>query len=256
MTARLIPVWFYLRALALVVLLWWVVSIWVAQPYLLPGPVDVGEEALGLLTSGQLFSAVRVSGQRLLTAYLLAVLVGLPLGIAMGRTRLVNDLFDWPIEMLRPISGIAWIPVLLVVFGVSNALPISIIFIAAVFPIILNSQAGARSVNPNLLGAARVLGAGRVRRLLQVILPAALPDITTGARIAFSTAWMALIVAELVGATNGIGHAIGFAQQLGRPTLVLAWIVYVGIFGYLIDALLRWTQRRLTPWTAGFRAGF
>ncbi len=100
-----------------------------------------------------------------------------------------------------------------------------------------------------------MLGAGQLRKLFQVILPAALPDIVTGARIGFSVSWMALIVAELVGAPNGVGYAIGFAQELGRATLALAWIVYVGIVGYLFDAALRWVQARLTPWAVGLKVG-
>ena len=255
MSIRIAPAWFYFRTMAVVLLIWWAVSAWLGRPYLLPGPLAVGTEALDLLASGELVDALAVSAERLLIAYSLAVAVGVPLGIAMGRIWFVNDLLDWVIEMLRPISGIAWIPILLVVFGVSNAIPVSIIFIAAVFPIILNAQAGARAVAPSLLGAAEVLGAGRLRKLFQVILPAALPNIITGARIAFSVSWMALIVAELVGAPNGVGYAIGFAQELGRATLVLAWIVYIGIFGYLIDVALRWLQARLTPWAVGLKVG-
>ena len=255
MIARIVPVWFYLRTMGVVLLIWWAVSAWLNRPYLLPDPLAVGIEALSLAASGELFDALAVSTERLLAAYSLALAVGVPLGIAMGRIWFVNDLLDWLIELLRPISGIAWIPILLVIFGISNAIPISIIFIAAVFPIILNAQAGAKSVEPNLLGAAEVLGAGRLRKIFQVIFPAALPNIVTGARIAFSVSWMALIVAELVGAPNGVGYAIGFAQELGRATLVLAWIVYIGIFGYLIDVALRWVQARLTPWAVGLKVG-
>src|SRR5919112_1629090 len=168
MSVRIAPVWFYFRTMLVVLLIWWAVSAWLGRPYLLPGPLAVGTEALELLASGELVNALAVSAKRLLIAYSLAVAVGVPLGIAMGRIWFVNDLLDWVIEMLRPISGIAWIPILLVVFGVSNAIPVSIIFIAAVFPIILNAQAGARAVAPSLLGAAEVLGAGRVRKLFQV----------------------------------------------------------------------------------------
>ncbi len=255
MLVRILPVWFYFRTMGIVLLVWWAVSVWLKRPYLLPEPLAVGTEAFNLAASGELFDALVVSAERLLIAYLLAVAVGVPLGIAMGRIWFVNYLFDWLIEVLRPISGIAWIPILLVIFGISNAIPISIIFIAAIFPVILNAQAGARTVDPNLLGAAEVLGAGQLRKLFQVILPAALPDIVTGARIGFSVSWMALIVAELVGAPNGVGYAIGFAQELGRATLALAWIVYVGIFGYLFDAALRWVQARLTPWAVGLKVG-
>src|SRR3712207_6166774 len=95
----------YFRTIAVVLLVWWLVSVLLGRPYLLPGPVAVGTEALELAASGELFNAVVVSGERLLVAYSLAVAVGVPLGIAMGRIWFVNDLFDWLIEMVRPISG-------------------------------------------------------------------------------------------------------------------------------------------------------
>jgi ABC-type nitrate/sulfonate/bicarbonate transport system permease component len=238
-----------------VVLLWWAISAWLDRPYLLPAPLRVATEAGELLLEGDVFDAFIFSGRRLFTAYLLAAAVGIPLGLAMGLSPWMEALFDWLIEILRPISGIAWIPVLLVVFGIGNTLPISIIFIAAVFPFILNTASGVRHVDRRLINAARVLGASRWRILRRVTLPAAVPDILTGARIAASNSWMALIVAELIGAPNGMGFAIGYAQELGNATLVMVWIVYVGIFGYILDAALQLLQRRLTPWTVGLKVG-
>src|SRR5512143_568509 len=118
----------YLRTMALVVVAWWVVSAWLARPYLLPSPDTVATSAFKLLTSGRVAAALAVSGRRLLLSYLLAAAIGIPLGVGMGLSRWMAGLFDWLIEMVRPISGIALIPVLLVVFGVSDALPMSIIF--------------------------------------------------------------------------------------------------------------------------------
>jgi ABC-type nitrate/sulfonate/bicarbonate transport system permease component len=245
----------YLRTMALAVCIWWVVSLWIARPYLLPQPETVVTAAFKLLITGKVAAAMIVSGQRLLLSYLLAAGVGIPLGVGMGLSRWIGDLFDWLVEMIRPVSGIAWIPVLLVVFGVSNALPMAIIFYAAVFPFVLNSASGVRHVDPRLTSAARVLGAKRGRILLTVIVPAAVPDIMTGARIAASNSWMALIVAELIGAPNGLGFSVGYAQELGNATLVLAWIIYIGVCGYVLDTTLHWLQGRLTPWRAGLKVG-
>jgi len=245
----------YLRSMAVVVCVWWAVSLWLARPYLLPPPATVASAAFKLLTSGRVAAAIAVSGQRLLISYVLAAGIGVPLGIGMGLSRWMADLFDWLIEMVRPISGIAWIPVLLVVFGVSNALPMAIIFYAAIFPFILNSASGVRHVDPRLTSAAQVLGARRWRIILTVVLPAVVPDIMTGARIAASNSWMALIVAELIGAPNGLGFSVGYAQELGNATLVLAWIIYVGVCGYVLDTTLHWLQGRLTPWRVGLKVG-
>ncbi len=245
----------YLRTLALVVCRWWLISAYLARPYLRPSPARVASAALTLLASGKVTAALLVSGERLLLAYLLAAGIGILMGVGMGLSRFLDDLFDWLVEMVRPISGIAWIPVLLVVFGVSNALPMAIIFYAAVFPFILNSASGVRHVDERLTSAAKVLGAKSWRIVLFVILPAAVRDIMTGARIAASNSWMALIVAELVGAPNGIGFSVGYAQELGNATLVLAWIVYIGICGYTLDTTLHWLQQRLTPWRVGLKVG-
>ncbi|HWU38562.1 MAG TPA: ABC transporter permease [Candidatus Acidoferrum sp.] len=245
----------YLKSMAVVVCVWWAVSLWLARPYLLPPPATVASAAFKLLTSGRVAAAIAVSGQRLLLAYVLAAGIGVPLGIGMGLSRWMADLFDWLIEMVRPISGIAWIPVLLVVFGVSNALPMAIIFYAAIFPFILNSASGVRHVDPRLTSAAQVLGARRWRIILTVVLPAVVPDIMTGARIAASNSWMALIVAELIGAPNGLGFSVGYAQELGNATLVLAWIIYIGVCGYVLDTTLHWLQGRLTPWRVGLKVG-
>jgi ABC-type nitrate/sulfonate/bicarbonate transport system permease component len=248
-------VFMYLRTMALVVCIWWAVSLWLARPYLLPAPETVAVAAFKLLTTGKVAAAIAVSGQRLLLSYLMAAGIGIPLGIGMGLSHWMADLFDWLVEMIRPISGIALIPVLLVVFGVSNALPMTIIFYAAIFPFVLNSASGVRQADSRLTSAAKVLGAKRWRILLAVILPAAIPDIMTGARVAASNAWMALIVAELIGAPNGLGFSVGYAQELGNATLVLAWIIYIGVCGYVLDTTLHWLQGRLTPWRVGLKVG-
>ncbi len=247
-------VYVYFRTMLLFILGWWAISAWLARPYLLPSPAVVAQTAFKLLANGQVAAAIAVSGQRLLAAYMLAAAVGITLGVGMGLSRWFSDLFDWLVEMIRPISGIAWIPVLLAVFGISNALPMAIIFYAAIFPFVLNTASGVRHVDPRLICAAQVLGAGPWRRLFAVILPAAVPDIITGARIAASNAWMALIVSELVGAPNGLGFAVGNAQELSM-TLVLAWIVYIGMCGYVLDTVLQWVQATLTPWRTGLKIG-
>ena len=146
---------YYLRTMALVVLAWWALSLWVARPYLLPTPLAVGSQAVKLVVTGKMLTAVAVSAQRLLLAFVAAGVFGTVLGVGMGLSALVSDLFDWLIEVARPISGIAWIPVLLVAFGVSNVLPMAIIFYAAIFPFVLNTASGVRHVDQRYVDAAR-----------------------------------------------------------------------------------------------------
>jgi len=248
-------IFIYLRTMVIVVLIWWAISAWVEKPYLIPGPITVFQESWKLLISGKVSEAIAISSQRLLIAYGMAGIIGIPLGVAIGLSRWVAALFDWVIELLRPISGIAWIPVLLIIFGISNMLPISIIFIASIFPFILNTASGVRNVDSKLVNAGKVLGASQLRIIRTIMLPAAVPDILTGARVAASNSWMAVIVAELIGAPDGLGYSIGFAQELGKASLVLAWVVYVGIFGYFLDLVLQVVQTGLTPWMKGLKVG-
>lgn len=251
----MLPAALYCRTMVLALLVWYAVARMIGKAYLLPDPLAVATQSWTLLVSGKVLAAVAISARRLGTAFLLAAALGIPLGIGIGLSRVVAGLTDWMIEIIRPISGIAWIPVLLVVFGVGDALPITIIVIAAIFPLILNSASGVAHVDSRLINAATVLGASRWRILRTVILPAAVPDILTGARIAASNSWMALIVAELIGAPNGLGFAIGYAQELGNAKLVLAWILFVGLAGYVLDVALQSLQRKLTPWQVGLKVG-
>lgn len=245
----------YLRTMLVVILVWLAVSIWLGRPYLLPGPGSVAGTLLNLLVTGKAVAAVAISGKRLLMAYCIAAGVGIPVGIAMGLNTWIARLFDWLIEMTRPISGIALIPLLLVLFGVGDALPMGVIFYAAVFPFILNSYSGVRQVDARLIDAARVLGAKPARILCNVTIPASIPDIITGARIAITNSWMALIVSELVGTPNGVGFAVGNSQEIGNATLVLAWITIIGLCGYLLDTILERVEVRLTPWRTGLKVG-
>jgi len=166
----------------------------------------------------------------------------------MGLSRNVFVMVDPLIELLRPISGIAWIPLGMFILGVGEALPTAIMFYGAFFPIVINTVVGVRSVNPGLVQAARVLGVGRAHIVRHVIWPAALPNILVGARLGAGAGWMAMVAAELIGAPSGLGFAVEWYRELLMTPSVLAFVFLIGLLGYLFDRLLRWLQRVLTPW--------
>lgn len=243
------PVFVYLRALAVFCLIWHLASLWIDDLILLPSPVDSARALFILTMEGEVFSNVADSLARLVISFSLAILLGVSLGFAMGSNRILHALLDPVIELLRPISGIAWIPLGMFILGVGGALPTAIMFYAAFFPIVINTVVGVHSVNPHLVQAAWVLGIGRATILRHVILPAALPNILVGLRLGAGAGWMAMVAAELIGAPSGVGFAIEWYRELLMTSNVLAFVFLTGALGYLSDHFLRALQRWLTPWS-------
>lgn len=238
----------YLRSAAVVIGVWFVASVAIGNPVLLPSPFQVARDFASLVMSGEILRHAATSSWRLVLTFVLAALIGMPLGIAMGLNRTVDALVDPVVELLRPISAIAWIPIALFTFGIGNALPIFIMVYVSVFPFILNTVAGVRAADPVLARAALTMGVPRRTIVQQVILPSAVPSILTGARLSAGGGWMALIAAELVGAPSGLGFAIQYYGGLLRTSDMLAVVVMVAVLGYLTDVGLRMLQRTMTPW--------
>lgn len=232
-------------------LAWWAVAAWIARPIQLPSPSDVFAALREMAQDGELFDNVSISFGRLLISMAVAAFLALPLGFAMGLDARVNDYIDPLVEMLRPISGIAWIPLGLFIFGIGGTLPVFIMAYVAFFPMLLNTVAGVRDTDRTLVAAARTMGVSRSRIIRRVVLPGALPTIMVGVRIAFAGAWAAIIAAELIGSPSGLGFAIEWYRQLLMSPNVFAYIVVVSAVGYACDLLLRLLRRRLTPWASG-----
>lgn len=238
----------YIATMTAFGLVWHAGAVAIANPVLLPSPLNVGASLLDLLARGEIQESALVSVKRLLASFALAGLVAIPLGFLMGLNRTAFALVDPVVEMLRPISGIAWIPLGLFIFGIGETLPTAIMFYGAFFPLLLNTIVGVRAVDPNLVAAARVMGVGRRVVLVHVILPAALPSILVGARLAMGAGWMAMIAAELIGAPSGLGYSIEWYRSLLMTPKVMAFVVVIGCLGYVMDAALRLLRSVLTPW--------
>lgn len=239
-----------LRSFVAFFLLWWALAEWTASPIQLPTPPAVFAALWDLARDGELFDNVSVSFVRLLISMAVANLLALPLGFAMGLSERLNAYIDPTMEMLRPISGIAWIPLGLFIFGIGGELPVFIMAYVAFFPILLNTIAGVRGTDRKLIAAARTMGVGRDRIIRLVVLPGALPTIMVGVRIAFAGAWAAIIAAELIGAPSGLGFAIEWYRQLLMSANVFAYIIAIAAVGYASDVCLQFLQRRLTPWAS------
>lgn len=230
---------------------WHVAAMVFANAVILPSPGAVASALANQIGSAELVNHAAFSGLRLVIAFAIAAAVGIPLGLSIGASWLLEDVLDPFVELIRPISGIAWIPVGLYLFGISNSLPIFIMFYVAVFPFILNTASGVRSVDRLFIRAAQTMGLSRRAILRQVVLPSSVPSMLTGARLGAGGAWLGLVAAEFIGAPSGLGFSIQWYATLLRTADMLAYVVAVGFFGFLTDWVLRQLQRRLTPWAAG-----
>jgi len=238
----------YLRTMLVFALVWALVSRWTANAVLLPSPWSVLDAIAGLAHDGELFVHAAISFGRMLVSLALAVIVAVPLGFFMGLSRRLDAMVDPLIELLRPISGIAWIPLALFIFGIGNALPVFIMTYAAFFPILLGTVAGVRGVERQLIDAARTLGVPRPIIVTRVVLPAALPSLLVALRLGVAAAWTAVVAAELIGAPSGLGYAVEWYRELLMTPQVMAFIAMIGALGYLCDAAVRALGRWSTPW--------
>ena len=243
------------RSFSAFLLLWLAMSLWVSSPIQLPTPIKVFEALWSLAASGELFQHAAVSTLRLGVALLVAAALAIPLGFAMALSDELDAYLDTTVELLRPISGIAWIPLALFIFGVGGTLPVFIMAYVAFFPMLLNTIDGVRNIDRRLIDAARTMGVRPRARLFTVAVPAALPSVMVGVRIAFASAWAAIVAAELIGSPSGLGFAIEWYRQLLMSPKVFAFILVIGVVGYFCDLGLRALQRRLTPWAEGTGLG-
>ncbi len=207
---------------------------------LFPTPVDVMRGILELVEKGLLLKYIVASLFRVSWGFMLAVIVGVPLGLVLGWFRPAFQALNPMIQILRPISPIAWIPVAILWFGIADSAPIFLIFLASVFPITVSSMAAVQNMQLVYLRAAQNFGVTGLQLFRRVIFPAALPQIITGIRIALGIAWLVVVAAEMIAVNSGLGYLIIDARNAGkRYDLVVAGMVMIGLIGLVLDLLIR-----------------
>jgi NitT/TauT family transport system permease protein/taurine transport system permease protein len=214
---------------------------------LFPAPTDILATGWEMLLDGELPVHLVASLRRELMAFVFSA-TAIPLGVAMAWWPGVNRQLYAIIEVLRPIPPLAWIPLSILWFGLGDAQNQFIIFLGMFFPLLVNTAAGVRLVEADMVEAARSLGANSWRVLWRVVLPQSLPHILTGIRVALGTGWMALVAAELVGASSGLGFLINDARTLLRTDIVVVGMLSIGLTGLMLDILVRHLGDRLVPW--------
>ena len=248
------PLGVYLRTMAAFFVVWALVAWWTSNGVLLPSPLAVFAAIVQLGSDLELFLHAGISLARMIASLVIGALLAIPLGIAMGLSRTLDEIVDPTIELLRPISGIAWIPLALFIFGIGNALPLFIMTYAGFFPILLGTIAGVRGVDRRLIDAARTMGVPQRTIVARVVIPAALPSLMVALRLGVAASWTAVVAAELIGAPSGLGYAVEWYRELLMTPQVMAFIAMIGVLGYLCDLGVRALARCLAPWARDGRS--
>ncbi|MFT3814327.1 MAG: ABC transporter permease subunit [Acidovorax sp.] len=246
--------WWGLLSVAGWLALWWLATElhWV-PPLFLPPP-DAVLKAFGAAWRGDiqggdaLWVHAQWSSLRVFGAFVLAALTAVPVGIAMGVNRWAQAVLDPVLEFYRPLPPLAYLPLVVIWLGIDEAAKWLLIYLACFAPMALAARAGTRNASAEQINALRSLGATRWQTLRHVILPAALPDILVGLRIAMGFAWTTLVAAEMVAATQGLGQMVLNASNFLRTDIVVMGIFVIGAIALLLDALLRGVEHWLLPW--------
>jgi sulfonate transport system permease protein len=227
---------------------------WV-RPSLLPAPTAVAATLVQLARDGTLLDHFQISALRWLTGVASGGSLGLALGSLVGLSRLAERLLDTSVQMLRTVPFLALTPLLILWLGLDEAPKITLIALAAFFPLYLNTFAGIRNVDRALIEVGQVYQLSTAQLLRRVILPAALPEVLTGLRYALGVAWLALVVAELMGATRGLGYMLVEGREFVRVDVIIGSILLFALAGKLVDALVRALESRLLRWRNTYRGG-
>ena len=234
--------------------LWWVATHngWIRDLFL-PTPERIltsfAEAWNGEIQGGT--PARRASGWSLLrvfAAFALACVTAIPVGIAMGVSRIARGIFDPPIEFYRPLPPLAYLPLIVIWFGIEETAKIVLIYLACFAPLAMAARAGVSSVTIEQINAAYSMGASKWQVICHVVIPAAMPEIFTGMRIAIGFGWTTLVAAEMVAATAGLGQMVLNASNFLRTDVVIMGIVVIGVVAYVFDLLMRYIERAVVPW--------
>lgn len=235
------------------VLVWTVVTTagWI-KPLFLPSPQAVAlqfwEYLTGAANDKPLWQHFVASMGRVFAAFALAVVTAVPVGIAMGMSRVARGIFDPPIEFYRPLPPLSYLPLIIIWFGIDELPKVLLIFLSCFAPLALAARSGMKSASQEQINAAYSMGASYGQVIRHVILPSALPEILVGMRIAIGFGWTTLVAAEMVAANVGLGQMVLNASNFLRTDIVIMGIVVIGVVAYAFDLLMRWLERRLVPW--------
>ncbi len=215
-----------------------------------PTPAEVFQQAMQVGLSNKFVYNIAISVRRILTGFAIAIAIGVPLGLMIGRYERVRDLFMPVVEILRPIPAIAWVPMSIMLWPNNEAAIVYITFIGAFFPILLNTIHGVHSLDGVLVRAGRCLGANEPQLFWNVILPGSLPHIFTGLAVGMGVAWVSLIAAEMISGQYGVGYFTWEAYSLVDYPAIMLGMITIGVLGLACSGIIRIVGVLLMPWLA------
>lgn len=235
----------------------WDLGVRMSGTRLIPLPKDVGLMLIDFAFGGiyddafskTLFLHLWKSITRVYGGFFAAALLGIPLGLLIGRIKVIRDLLDPTLQLLRPVPVTAWLPLSMIFFGIGPNAAIFLVFLGAFYPIVFNTIFGVKAVDNRLFEAALMLGCSGSSLFRQVVLPAATPSILNGLRLGHGFAWILIVVGEMTGVPEGLGAVIMDGRMLSRTDLVIAGMVVIGITGYATDRVLVAINNRLLKWS-------
>lgn len=238
-----------ISVLALMIL--WVVVSGQYSDYL-PTPGQTGARFIKLLNNPigkySIWMHIWASLKRVLAALIFSVVLGIAIGVAMGWNRWVNAIIGPIITVLRPIPPIAWIPLMILWFGVGELPKVLLIFIGTIFIVILNASAGVRLVDPLYINVGRIYGANTWQMLVHVVFPAAFPAIIAGIKTALGCGWSVVVAAEMIASKQGLGFLITRGSDSLDFPLVMIGMILIGLIGALLSFIFSWLERRVCVW--------
>ncbi|WP_233217549.1 ABC transporter permease [Trinickia dabaoshanensis] len=245
--------WLTAAVIAICVVIWQAVSMAGVFPaFALPSPVAVWQAFVEIVRNGyggqSLLDDILISCFRIVIGFVGAVLIGVPVGLLMSRNKVVFDIIDPLLQFVRPVPPLAYIPLLVVWFGIGE-LPKAILILVGTIPvIIIGTMSGVKSTPPLRIAVARTLGATNAQIFRRIVLPSAMPEIFTAMRVGIGVAWTCLVAAELIAASSGLGWLVQFAGQALQVAVVIVGIVIIGVIGYAMELVIRKLENWIVPW--------
>jgi len=234
-----------IASLLIALLSWQFLSTFVFNPFLIPPPLEVFRTAIPMIVSGEILFDVSISMSRVMVGFLFGSFVGITMGVLLGRIRLLHDLFDPIIELLRYLSPTAMIPIAVIWFGIGEMSKYFLIFWGTLFIVLINTIAGVWRTPIARQRAAKCLGANRVQIFLLIIIPSSVPYIVTGMRVAMASSFMSIIPAEILAADSGIGYLLQESSMLLQTNRIFVALLTICILGFIVDRIFRFFVDRV-----------
>lgn len=232
-------------SLALAFVIWQLLSTFIFNPFLIPPPLEVIRTAIPMIMSGEIFADVSISMSRILVGFFFGSLIGVIFGVLLGRIRVLHDLLDPIMELLRYLSPTAMIPIAVIWFGIGEMSKYFLIFWGTFFIVLINTTAGVWRAPITRQRAAECLGANRLQIFLMVVIPSAVPYIVTGMRVAMASSFMSIIPAEILAADSGIGYLLQKSSMLLQTNRIFVALLTICVLGFAVDRLFRFFVQRV-----------